>query len=219
VFKTKVKLRSIAAVILAFAMLLSTSSCNNPFEQHMDKKPVIYLYPEQETEVTVKLNFKGSLSYTWPQYEEKVGGWQLTAYPDGHIINKADGQEYSYLFWEGESNAEYDFTTGFVVSGGDIATFLSEKLAFMGLEPKEYNEFIVYWAPILQANAYNLIRFQGEAYTDTARLDITPTPDSILRVFMAYKPLKKTVEVPEQSLSQWKRMGFAVVEWGGARID
>jgi hypothetical protein len=36
---------------------------------------------------------------------------------------------------------------------------------------------------------------------------------------MAYKPLKKPIDVPEQSLSQWQRHGFAVVEWGGARID
>ncbi|MDR1564866.1 MAG: hypothetical protein LBS74_07920 [Oscillospiraceae bacterium] len=154
----KIKVKYIVVFILAFAMILSTSACKNPFkkeqstsscenssnEEQTYAKPVIYLYPEETMDVTVKLKFKGSLSCTWPQFDNKTGGWQVTAHPDGSLINKADGQEYSYLFWEGEANAEYDFSSGFVVSGEDTAEFLREKLAFMGLIPKEYNEFIVY---------------------------------------------------------------------------
>ena len=32
----------------------------------MDEKPVIYLYPEEETEVTVKLDYNGTLTSTYP---------------------------------------------------------------------------------------------------------------------------------------------------------
>ena len=39
----------------------------------------------------------------------------------------------------------------------------------MGLTPREYNEFIVYWLSKMQHNAYNLIAFQGSEYTDHAR--------------------------------------------------
>ena len=59
------------------------------------------------------------------------------------------------------------------------------------MTPREYNEFIVYWLPKMQDNPYNLISFQSECYTDTAKLDIDPTPDSVLRVFMAWKPLHR----------------------------
>ena len=45
-----------------------------------------------------------------------------------------------------------DFKEGFVVKGSDSAEFLRETLSQMGLTPKEYNEFIVYWAPKLQEN-------------------------------------------------------------------
>ena len=38
----------------------------------------------------------------------------------------------------------------------------------MGLTPKEYNEFIVYWAPLLQNNPYNLISFQAKNYEELA---------------------------------------------------
>ena len=108
---------------------------------------------------------------------------------------------------------------GFVVRGEDTADFLREKLSYMGLTPREYNEFIVYWLPLMQDNPYNLISFQTDAYTDAARLDISPAPDSILRIFMVYSPLTEPVELPEQQLSPFERSGFTVVEWGGTSIE
>ena len=105
-----------------------------------------------------------------------------------------------------------------MVKGEDTEKFLQEKLAYMGLTPREYNEFIVYWLPLMQDNEYNLIAFQGETYTDNAKLEITPSPDSILRVFMTFKPLDKPIEIEEQQLTAFERQGFTVVEWGGAEL-
>ncbi|MCL1853818.1 MAG: hypothetical protein FWF88_12490 [Peptococcaceae bacterium] len=176
------------------------------------EKPVIYLYPPEPTEVTVRLEYNGVLDYTYPAYDN---GWSVTAHPNGVLTNHHDGMEYSYLFWEGHGQAHYDFSKGFVVKGEDTAVFLQEKLSYMGLLPREYNEFIVYWLPRMQNNAYNLIAFQDRAYTDTAQLIVTPAPDSMLRVFMACKPLDEPLEVEEQTLAPFTRSGFTVVEWGG----
>jgi len=60
--------------------------------------------------------------------------------------------------------------------GQDTAAFLQEKLNYLGLTPKEYNEFIVYWLPQMKDIPYNLITFQSAAYTDNAVLTITPEP-------------------------------------------
>ena len=179
-------------------------------------KPVIYLYPETETDVEVRLHIDGELEFTYPEY---IDGWQVTAYPDGQLINHADGFEYSYLFWEGHGNIDIDMNSGFVVAGDDTVEFLREKLLYMGLLPKEYNEFIVYWAPKMQPNAYNLISFQGDAYTKAALLDIIPTPDSVLRIFMVFQPLDEPIAIPEQELDTFERIGFTVIEWGGAEIS
>ena len=92
------------------------------------------------------------------------------------------------------------------------------RLALLGLEPREYNEFITYWLPRMQENPYNLITFQTDAYTDSAVLHITPEPDSILRVFMAYQALKEPVEIEKPALEGFERVGFTVVEWGGTEI-
>lgn len=165
-------------------------------------KPVIYLYPQETTNVEVKLDFNGELIATYPNYNN---GWSVTAEPDGTLTNQTDGREYSYLFWEGLYDHNWDLSTGFVVRGKDTIAFLQEKLAKLGLTPREYNEFIVYWYPLMKDNPYNLIHFAGKEYTDAAPLTITPTPDSLPRVFMVYKPVTEKIEIPEQSLASFER--------------
>ena len=178
-------------------------------------KPVIYLYPQEETAVDVALDYDGQLTCTYPKYAD---GWSVTARPDGTLIDKA-GQSYNYLYWEGEDRNEYDFSRGFCVAGADSAAFLSDALARLGLTRREANEFIVFWLPQLEENPYNLIAFQTDAYTDHARLTVTPEPDTVLRVFMAWKPLSAPVEIEEQTLTAPAREGFTLVEWGGSRVD
>ena len=178
-------------------------------------KPVIYLYPEEETEVTVRLDYDGDLTCTYPAYEDS---WTVTAAPGG-VLTDQSGQTYSYLYWEGVTRTEYDFTRGFCVPGADTAAFLEDALAQLGLTRREANEFIVYWLPRMEPNPYNLIAFQWEAYTDHARLTVTPEPDSLLRVFMAWRPLETPAELPAQDLPGFERTGFTVVEWGGAECS
>ncbi len=179
------------------------------------KKPVIYLYPETEMEISVNLNFDGDLTYTYPLYND---GWQVTARPDGTITDE-NGKEYNYLFWEGESNVAYDIKEGFCVKGEDTEGFLEEALEQLGLNRREANEFIVYWLPQMQKNAYNLISFAGEQYTDNASLDISPAPDTLIRVFMVWKAADEETELKAQELSAPARQGFTVVEWGGSEIQ
>ncbi len=202
-------------IIFTFICLLFLVGC--VFEEQepepVTEKPVIYLYPTEETKVLVELDFNGELLFTYPTYND---GWRVTAYPDGTIIS--DDREYSYLFWDGYSDVEYDFSKGFVVKGDETEAFLVEKLEYMGLTPDEYNEFIVYWLPRMIENPYNLITFQEEIYTSNAELTITPKPDSIQRVFMAFKPLEEYIEIEPQQLTPFVRNGFAVIEWGGTEI-
>ena len=179
------------------------------------EKPVIYLYPESPTEVSVKLTIDGELTCTYPAYEK---GWNsFTAYPDGTLLFP-DGKEYYCLYWEGIQNMECDFSTGFCVKGSDTAEFLEWALAEQGLTPREANEFIIYWLPRMEQNPYNVISFQTEAYTDGAVLDIQPNPDSLLRVFMAWYPSHEAVEMEAQEFATFERVGFTVVEWGGCEL-
>ncbi|MCI8819350.1 MAG: hypothetical protein HFG04_09445 [Oscillibacter sp.] len=198
-------------VPLWLTALLLLSACRA--EESVDAKPVLYLYPEEKTAVTVRLDYDGALTCTYPAYED---GWTVTAAPDGTLTD-ASGQTYNYLYWEGISQGEYDFSQGFCVPGEDTAAFLEDALSRLGLTRREANEFLVYWLPQMEPNPYNLIAFQSAAYTNRARLTVTPEPDSVLRVFMAWKSLDAPAEIPEQDLPAFDRTGFALVEWGGAR--
>ena len=201
--------------ILGFSFLIYAIMDASPGSTAMiAAKPVIYLYPEEPMDVDVRLETDGEFIATWPAYEN---GWRVTAQPDGTLTD-ADGNEYNYLFWEAESDTVYDFSQGFCVAGEDTGEFLRETLSAMGLTAKEYNEFIVYWLPLMQGNTYNLISFQSEAYTKSAVLTVTPAPDNLLRVFMAWKPLTEAVEIAPQTFLPFNRDGFTVVEWGGAQV-
>lgn len=201
-------------LIMVLVCLLVTVGCRQD-DLPAPEKPVIYLYPETETEVSVKLDFNGQLTSTYPKYNDE---WSMVAQPDGTLTDPATGREYYCLFWEGVSNVEYDMSAGFVVPGNETAAFLEDALAKLGLTDREANEFIIYWLPRMEGNPYNLIAFQTDSYTDNAVLDITPAPDTVLRVFMVWKPLEAPMEIPPQELTAPLRSGFTVVEWGGAEI-
>lgn len=203
-------------MILAMAVLVFTlTQCGgeNPANQ-MSAKPVIYLYPEETTQVEVKLDVDGELLSTWPSYQD---GWTVTAQPDGTLTDE-DGNEYSYLFWDAYNSVEWDFSEGFCVAGAETGDFLRQILSDMGLTAKEYNEFIVYWLPLMEENPYNLISFQGELYEESAKLTISPQPDSVLRVFMAWKPLAQPEKIAPQTFRPFTREGFTAVEWGGCEV-
>ena len=208
-------MKRMVCFLWALGILLTLTACGRE-EEALSAKPVIYLYPETETEVTVTLDYDGELTCVYPAMEG--GGWTVTAAPDGTLTDAA-GQTYNYLYWEGVSSAEYDFSQGFCVPGDDTAAFLERSLAALGLTRREANEFIVYWLPRMEENAYNLIAFQSEAYTTHARLTISPEPESVLRLFMAWQALEEPVELPAQTLPAFSRSGFTVVEWGGAEVS
>lgn len=183
-------------------------------------KPVIYLYPEKPQEIKVQLDYQGELIADYPAYNKQLKGREVIASPEGTLINKADGKEYSYLFREGKprENLNYDLSQGFVVKWSETRNFLQEKLTEIWLTPREYNEFIVYRYPRMKDNPYNLIHFAGESYTQTAPLTITPKEDSLLRVFMVFKALETPIEVEAQTFRPFERKGFTVIERGGTEL-
>lgn len=207
-------MKKILIFILCMLFLGTIAGCKKQDEDsQLDAKPVIYLYPKEKTKVSVSLNYTGKLTVSYPKYDE---GWNVTAYPDGTLIDE-NHKKYNYLFWEGIDSNTYTFEEGFCVKGEDAAAFLEEKLDLLGLNRTEANEFIVYWLPIMEANEYNLVSFNPEAYLESTKLVVNPTPDTVIRVFMVVKASNKYVEITPQVLEKVTRSGFTVVEWGGAQ--
>ena len=180
-------------------------------------KPIIYLYPTEETDVSVKLLKSENLTCSYPKYQ---GGWNVIAEPNGDLKDLTTNRNLYSLYYESKSDINFKVENeGFVIKGKDSAKFLEEKLAILGLNEKEAEEFIVYWLPRLEANKYNYIRFATlDEINENMPLEINPNPDSIIRIMMTFKGLDNPIDVKEQELVTPERNGFVAVEWGGTEI-
>ena len=183
-------------------------------------KPVIYLYPEQETKVNVQLTFNGTLTSTYPTLPPE--GWSVTAQPGGTLTDE-EGRSYRYLFWEGVANVDWKQDSGFLVKAEDAREFLEESLTQLGLNELEQNDFITYWLPKLEKNGESFVTFAAKQYTDNAVLTVTPQPDSVLRVQMLISKVDDSnraafQKLLEQELPRFEREGFVLVEWGGTDL-
>lgn len=180
-------------------------------------KPIIYLYPTKTTEVSIKLGNPQKLTHTYPKY---VDEWTVRAEPNGDLFDMAIGRHYYSLYWEGKDADLPQYEDGFVVAKDDVVPFLEEKLALLGLNEREANEFIIYWLPKLESAPYTFIHFVSiDEQNENMPLEIKPKADTVIRVLMAFKSLEKPIKVVEQVLPATPiRDGFTAVEWGGTEI-
>lgn len=196
---------------------INTKKVNNIDDYGTAKKPIIYLYPKEDTEVSVKLQYKDNITTSYPKY---LDGWNVLAKKDGTLTDLSTNKNLYSLYYESENLLNFKVENdGFIVKGSDASTFLEEKLAILGLTEREAEEFIIYWLPKLEANKYNYIRFATlDEINKNMPLEINPNPDTIIRVLMTYKGLETPIDITEQQLETPTRTGFVAVEWGGTEI-
>lgn len=177
-------------------------------------KPLILLYPEEKQKVKVEFFSKNWFLATFPDYDEKIKGWEVLAEKDGILYDFDSKMETYWLFWEAKNfENNFDLEKWFVVEGKNIKNFLYEKLTEIWLNTKEKSDFIMFWYPKLQDYKYLQITFAWKDYEEIFPLKITPKPDNILRVFMVVKPLKNFKNIKNQEFEKFERKGFSVVEW------
>lgn len=206
-------------------------------------KPVIYLYPNETTDVSIAFAAPVQLTTDIPSYG---GSWMVRAHVDGSLTNLKpeltvcdalpmhSGTEYAkqacrsntypYLYWAGNvaSGTYPHMAQGFVVEKKDLSGFLATSLDAMGFTDVETRDFIQYWVPeMLQKNAsyYRVSFLQTQDVNRLFPLSVHPRPDTLLRMFMDYEPLmyKPSVLPKPQVLHKIVRNGFTLVEWGGLK--
>lgn len=179
-------------------------------------KPMIYIYPTNDIDLKIKLINDDKLTHTYPKY---VNEWNVHVTKDSTIFDYKTKRNYYALYWEGIDNTSIDMNEGFVVKGEQTATFLENKLSYLGLNDKEINEFVVYWLNKMEDNNYNFIRFRTlKEINEYMPLEFSQKPDTLIRVIMDFKPLNEKINVKEQILEKVERKGFTIVEWGGREI-
>lgn len=175
-------------------------------------KPVLYLYPKKTTKVTISFEHPEYLETTYPKF---TGKWEVKAHSNGDLYDN-NGAYYYALYWDEKQVHSVDFSTGYYVEKDNAIEFLEKKLSYIGLSRREANEFIMYWLPVLEKNEKSLVYFElTEERESYNKLNISPKPDSMLRLVIHIKKVDQKINIPKQNLTKFQRKGFVAVEWGG----
>lgn len=173
------------------------------------KKPNIYLYPTKQEQLSVKVNPKGSITKSIPEYKD---GWNVLVTPDGKINNK-----YDFLFYEANVKFNFSLNNGWIVKKDTFNTQINSILTRIGLNEKEKEDFIEYWSKELQwkKDQYAVYYLFNHEIDTCVPLEISHRPDSILRAFFYFIPVDTDFRITEPVLRPFEREGFTLVEWGG----
>ncbi|MGC8483442.1 MAG: hypothetical protein ACP5OE_07340 [Thermodesulfobium sp.] len=183
-----------------------------PIDHTVVKKPAIYLYPTADSTVTVSIDPNGKITKTIPDYN---GKWTVNVTKNGKI-----DKQYDYLFYEADLNESFTPTEGWIVGYNDLSLFFDKFLPVLGLNKKETAQFKEYWLKNLKrANYYLISPLSKEFIENNLKLEVTPTPDTVIRVILYFSPLDNPIKIPTPVLVKPTRNGFTVVEWGGILGD
>ncbi|EAX91480.1 Ubiquitin family protein [Trichomonas vaginalis G3] len=180
-------------------------------------KPVIYLYPEEETDVKVSIDTKDvEFPFVYPSFDHDHT-WEVRAFPNGDIVHK--DRHYPSLFWETLFYPTFDSDEGFVIEGRNVVSFFEEKLRQINLSDHEIFDFVTFWCPKLVDMKYIKITFHFSDYSEQFPLSISPAPKNINRLFFCATPLSSPIDIPAPTLPVFARDGFTVIEWGGTIVS
>lgn len=180
-------------------------------------EPLIYLYPEKETLVTINLDKSVDLFATDPEYKDK---WTILAEPNGKLIDMSSNKRYSSLFWEGDAPLIGEPSIANLVHRTQVEDYITSSLEKLGLNENEINDFNRYWLPQMNSEDYYLIYFyDNNTVKRFVEHDINPKPDTQIRVMMDMRGYNNRFEFNEVGADYKKpvRKGFTIVEWGGIK--
>jgi len=185
---------------------------NVAYCETLDKKPNIYLYPEKEMDINVKVLFpnSGEVVVSEPFYDYSEG-WDVTVDSKGRIDNK-----WEYLFYESKQPDFCQYESGWVVPQSDLEPFFRKNMSDVGFAGREIEDFIEWWIPLLKDYPYYAIYPQfDQQIKKMTLLSFSVNPDSLLRYRYSIEGLSENIELttPEAIVS-FNREGFVVTEWG-----
>lgn len=188
------------------------------------EKPVIYLYSDELTEVSLKADFAANIDFSYPVYNE---GWKVVAGPGGSL--QSGGKSYPYIFWDGKKEGvgfqwEKDQLKGFQINTDSTISFLENTLAKFGLNDRESTDFITYWGPRITQYPYTLVQFFTDDEYDhmIGGLEVDPKPESQRRLFMVFSGQEfynEQLEVVAPEFGAFTRNGLTLLEWGGSELE
>jgi len=173
----------------------------------------LYLYPEKETLVDIKVNLPAKILDAQPTYKEN--GWQVLAQPNGKLTTN-DGEVFdkiSYLYSTDSESPDY----GLIVKREELGQILPAYAEMIGLQGQEVVDFTSFWLESLGDSPYYLVsHFDQNQSKAMMPLEINPKPDVLIQTIMYFQLLEKPIEVkPPVFENVLERFGFTAVDWSG----
>jgi len=173
-------------------------------------KPNIYIYPNQELTLSVKLVFPngGRILESIPDYQDS---WNVTIKPNGKIDDT-----YDYLFYECRIPDLTQKKYGWIIKRTDLRKFFNENLAKSNFNQKEINDFVEYWGPKLTNYEYYEIYPQYKlTVNEMVKVNFSIKPENFFRLFYLIKGRNNNQkEILEPIIEIAKRENYFAIEWG-----
>lgn len=189
-------------------------------------KPAIYLYPEKETEISVKVKPEGFITKSIPEYGEN--GWNIIAEPNGIIKPITDNRQlltkYPYLYYEASiKNVTVPKDRGWTRKREELPSFFAATLPKLGLNEKEQKDFLDYWIPKLQEGENWYITLIDRKELDRVEpIEFSKQPDNFIRIRFYFEKLDEKNNskfslflLTPNAYNLTPRTGFTAVDWGG----
>lgn len=187
------------------------------------EKPVIYLYSDENQEVSIRADFAENIDFSYPKYQD---GWNIEVDVKGNLIS--DNKTYPYIFWDGKKDGlgfewESNSFQGFQIKTDTSVQFFENSLYSLGLNERESADFITYWGPRIIQFPYALVQFYVDEDYDRkiGDLSVQPNPDIERRVFMLWQGQEFYLEdlnVKKPDFKSINREGLVLIEWGGTEL-
>lgn len=206
--------------IINLIIILIVFGCDNstevtepepfPWDSSNVRKPNLYIYPEQELNLAIKIAFPngGKITESIPEYAE---GWNVNVKPSGIIDDT-----YEYLFYECTVPDLHQKKYGWTVPKNNLNEFFTKNLSASNFSEKEINDFIEYWTPLLDKYDYYKIYPQ---YIGTIEkmsiINFSVEPKNIFRLhYYVQGTNKNNNNLLMPTIQTAVREEFFAVEWG-----
>ena len=214
-------MKSILFILFVLAICFSHYSCkDNTTEPEIPcdddtsyvvpLRPNIYIYPNEEIRLIVKVDFPsgGKVIESIPQYKDF---WDITVDQNGKI-----NDTYDYLFYECEMPNLTQKVYGWIIEKSELEEFFINNMTQSGFNQKETNDFIEYWIPMLTESKYYEIYPQYKSTLDKmVVIKYSVEPKSFYRLFYVIKGRDDDqLELLNPSIEKAKREKYFAVEWG-----
>lgn len=179
------------------------------YDEIVVRKPNIYIYPQEEMDLCVKIDFPlgGEVIKSEPEYNNK---WCVHVNTDGIIEN-----QYYYLFYESSQPNIFQYKEGWCVKQEDLESFFQNNMASWNFSQQEIKDFTAYWVPLLKDSEFYCIYPQTNDILDQIiALHFLEQPDHIGRLFYGVIESDEFIEMKAPEITPIIRTGFYVTEWG-----